>query len=156
MRADFSDRPVLIPAGTLGAQSDLVVSPQHRLLLNGPDAAGGEVLVPAKALIGQRGIRCMRGQRRIDWHHFALSRHELVRVNGVWTESLFLGPMVLGGMTAYQRLALRGLFAAVQGDALNGPPVRPFLSVRQARAMTGRRKMRGPRGVVRCHDPFAV
>ncbi len=137
VRADFSDRPVLVRAGTLGAVRDLIVSPQHRVLLGSrrQTAAGAGMLVPAKALTALPGIRTMRGRHSMVWHHFALDRHDIICVNGVWTESLLLGPMVLAGLPRTEALKLRGQFPSIVNGALNGPPKRPCLNVRQTYRM---------------------
>ncbi|WP_137699484.1 Hint domain-containing protein [Marimonas lutisalis] len=117
-RTDFSDRPILIPAGTFGAVSDLIVSPQHCLLVD-------NALVPAKSLLDWPGIRQMRGRRQITWNHFAFAGHEIVCVNGVWTESLPLGPMVLNGLPHGEKHRLQALYADhTPGQPLNGPRAR--------------------------------
>lgn len=134
-RADFRDRPVQLRAGVLGATAKLVVSPQHRLLV--PGGEDGGVLVPARGLIGQPGVRQMRGRDSITWHHLCLDRHELLRVNGVWTESLLLGPMVMNGLPRRCQIDLRRRFAPVDDGALNGPPARLCLSVGTALAEYG-------------------
>lgn len=98
-------------------------------------ATGTEVLVPAKALLGMRGVRQMRGRTRMLWHHFSLASHQVVRVNGAWTESLLLGPMVVNGLPRHERKALRALFPTANGGPLNGPSARPCLMVRQTREL---------------------
>ncbi|MEQ6247595.1 Hint domain-containing protein [Sulfitobacter sp. HNIBRBA3233] len=133
---DFSDRPIAISAGHFGASADLIVSPQHRLLLaRGEGNQGTEVLVPAKALLGMRGVRQMKGCKKMVWHHFALASHQIVRVNGAWTESLLLGPMVVKGLPRRDRKALRALFPCADSFPLNGPPARACQTVRQTREL---------------------
>ena len=72
-------RPVLIQAGALGPDlpnRDLIVSPQHRILVG----AAGQLealfsrpaFVPAKALTGLVGIRHMTGKSSITWITFRL------------------------------------------------------------------------------------
>ena len=135
-------RPVLVAAGALGRnlpERDLVVSPQHRVMVGGQgqlhDRFDGECQVPAKALTGLRGVRHMKGKSRITWIHFACDRHEVVTANGCLSESLLLGPMVIGGLTPGERSELRGIFGAVPETvaALNGPPARPYPRVGAAR-----------------------
>lgn len=133
---DLSDRPILIRSGHFGTRDDLIVSPQHRMLLEQANGARGvEFLVPAKALLGLGGVRQMRGRRQIVWHHFSLASHEIVRVNGAWTESLLLGPMVVNGLPRLERKTLQALFPAASSCALNGPPARSCLTVRHTREL---------------------
>jgi hypothetical protein len=133
-------KPVRIKAGALGPGCpayDLIVSPQHRILVGGQGQIDGtfahEVFVPAKALTGLPGIRFMAGKRTITWVHFACARHEVVIANGCMSESLLLRPMVVQGLTAMEKARLAALFGAdhPSGAALNGPPVRECLTLRE-------------------------
>lgn len=138
---DGGKTPVLIKAGSLGRGRplrDLIVSPQHRMLAGAPGQMEQifdcEVLVPAKALTGLRGVRHMRGKRAVRWHHFACDGHFAVQAEGCWSESLLLGPVIVGGLNRHQRNAVGRLFPARSGrDWLNGPPARPCLTVRQTK-----------------------
>ena len=83
---------MLISRGAFGPNrpfANLIVSPQHRIVLN------GSTFAPAKALTALKGIREMRGKRETTWHHFACAAHIVVLANGVESESLLLGPQVL-------------------------------------------------------------
>ncbi|SLN44715.1 hypothetical protein PEL8287_02278 [Roseovarius litorisediminis] len=135
-------KPVLIKAGSLGPgrpARDLIVSPQHRILVGGQgqidDAFAREVFVPAKALTGLPGIRFMAGKRTITWVHFACARHEVVMANGCNSESLLLGPMVVQGLTAMEKAQLAALFGTdhLSDAALNGPLARDCLTVGDVR-----------------------
>jgi len=86
---DFA--PVRIAAGVLGATRDLVVSPQHRMVVRGWRAeliAGHEeVLVAAVHLVGGRGVT-RAPMRRAAYHHIMCAEHEIVFAEGVETETL--------------------------------------------------------------------
>lgn len=88
--------PVEIAAGVLRATAPLRVSRQHRLLLCSPAASllfgESEVFAPACHLADGRGIRIIPGVR-IEYFHILLERHEVIRANGVETETLQLSDM---------------------------------------------------------------
>lgn len=129
-------RPVLIETDALGPgipSRDLVVSPQHRILIGGQQQLAGhfdrEEFAPAKALTLFKRIRHLNDERPVDWVHFACDRHEIVRANGCWSESLLLGKVALSTMTASELRQLRLTFGpgSVSGAPLNGPPARNLL-----------------------------
>ncbi|MEP4336179.1 MAG: Hint domain-containing protein, partial [Roseobacter sp.] len=142
------DCPILIQAGALGLNrpvSDLVVSPQHRILVGEEGQLENHfnvsTLVPAKSLTSLRGIRKMRGKHRITWWHFACRDHGIVTANGARTENLLLGKMVFLGLPKEDRDQLLTLFGTEQAHdgALNGKPSRPLLRAGQVRrVLTGR------------------
>jgi len=84
-------RPVRIRAGTFGASADLLVSPEHRLLLGGPGARAlfnePEVLVEARDLRDDRSVRTETVPRDMTYIHLLTARHEVVRANGIETET---------------------------------------------------------------------
>lgn len=109
-------RPVLIRAGALGhglPERDMLVSPQHRLLLTSERAAlyfgEREVLAAAKHLIGMEGIDEVE-TRGVTYVHFLCDRHEVVLSNGAWTESFQPGEQVMDGMGAAAREEICTLF----------------------------------------------
>lgn len=85
-------RPVRIRAGAFGVTgAGLVVSPEHRLLLGGPGARAlfneAEVLVEARDLVDDRAVRTESVPRDVRYIHLLTARHEVVRANGVETET---------------------------------------------------------------------
>lgn len=140
--AAVDDKPVLIAAGALGngiSAQNLIVSPQHRILVGGhrqlQDLFESEAFVSAKSLTSLDGIRHMKGKIKITWIHFACDRHEVVTANGCLSESLLLGPMVVNGLTGPERQAVVDIFgpALTPEAALNGPLARECLKVGTAR-----------------------
>ncbi len=140
---DPDAKPVLIKAGALGRNlpaQDMIVSPQHRILVGGAGQLqtffASEAFAPAKSLTSLPGIRHMMGRQKIVWHHFACDRHEIVVANGCLSESLLLGPMVMRDLSENQRDAVYEIFRSdTQSAALNGPPARPCLKVGEVRRM---------------------
>ncbi|MCF6445638.1 Hint domain-containing protein [Nereida sp. MMG025] len=139
---DFDGKPVLIAAGALGKglpAQDLIVSPQHRILVGGDGQLtryfDGKAFAPAKALTKLPGIRHMKGKSKITWVHFACDRHEVVTANGCLSESLLLAPMFAYGLTREERRTLTAIFGPVMqpGAAFNGPAAHTCLKVGEVR-----------------------
>lgn len=144
---DADAKPVQIKAGALGHNlpaQDLIVSPQHRILVGGAGQLDGvfasEVFAPAKSLTGAPGIRHMKGKDKVTWIHFACDHHEVVTANGCLSESLLLGPMVVNRLSAAERQTVIDIFgpAPTPDAALNGPPARDCLTVGAARPRIAR------------------
>lgn len=136
-------RPILIKAGVLGPaipKRDLIVSPQHRIFVGGGQQLAtyfqSEAFVPAKALTMLPGVRHIMGRHQMTWFHFACARHEVVRANGCWSESLLLGPMSQRSLSQRDRWQLAtALSSPIGRDYMNGPAARPCLKVAEARRM---------------------
>lgn len=84
--------PVTIAAGRYGATKDVRVSPQHRVLVTGWQAellfGEAEVLVPAKALIDDQGVR-QTPCAQVTYHHLLFDTHQIVESHGFWSESYY-------------------------------------------------------------------
>lgn len=112
--------PILIPKDALGAgmpENDLIVSPQHRILLRSRIAQRmygcDEILVAAKKLDGSLGVSVMKGVSEIEYYHLLLDRHEIVLSNGAASEPLFLGPMGLNALGKNAISELRNQFPKI-------------------------------------------
>ncbi|MEI4231541.1 Hint domain-containing protein [Roseovarius sp. D22-M7] len=109
-------RPVLIRAGALGRGlplHDMLVSPQHRMLINSDRAAlyfeDREVLASAKHLTDMAGVE-RADVSALTYVHFMFDQHEVVLSNGAWSESFQPGEQVLDGMGRAQRDEIFELF----------------------------------------------
>ncbi|MBE1282584.1 MAG: hypothetical protein GJ676_04655 [Rhodobacteraceae bacterium] len=84
--------PIRIKADTLGNTNDLLVSPQHRLLVCGWRAellfGETEVLVPAKYLCNDDTIRPAHDTEQVTYFHILFDRHEIIYAEGAPAESL--------------------------------------------------------------------
>lgn len=87
-------RPIRIRAGALGVErpeEELLVSPEHRMLVKGEVAQAlfntPEVLVAAKDLINDHNIAVDTALKEVTYIHLLLPRHEILWANGVETES---------------------------------------------------------------------
>ncbi|SIT76993.1 Hint domain-containing protein [Pontibaca methylaminivorans] len=110
-------RPVRIRAGALGPgqpRADLVVSPQHRILVRSIIAermfGAAEVLVAARQLVGLDGIDIAADLTGIRYHHMLFDRHEVVISNGAETESLHTGRQALLSVGPAARAEILAIF----------------------------------------------
>lgn len=108
-------RPIRIVAGALGdgtPTTDLLVSPQHRVLVRSKIAqrmfGATEVLVAAKQLLLIDGISIAEDLQEVEYVHFLFDDHQVVISNGAETESLYTGPEVLKSLRSD---ALEEIFA---------------------------------------------
>ena len=108
--------PVHIEANALGNAEPLTVSQQHRMciqnyasqLLFGSD----NVLVAAKHLVGMPGVS-IAPRQSISYTHFMFNQHQIVRSNGMLSESFFLADNSLNGVDWPARAELLALFPSL-------------------------------------------
>jgi hypothetical protein len=90
---DFA--PILIRAGTFGAHRNLLVSPQHRVLIRDYLAellfGEAEVLVAAKDLVNGHSV-VQKAGGFVTYIHLMFDRHQVVFSEGLETESFLPGP----------------------------------------------------------------
>ncbi|MFD1808923.1 Hint domain-containing protein [Gemmobacter lanyuensis] len=132
--------PIRIAQHALGQnlpERDMMVSPQHRMLMTGARAemffGEHEVLVAATHLVGQPGIDRMRPDG-ISYIHILFDQHEVIRADGAWTESFQPGDMTLAGMDDDQRNELLALFPELM-DGTSFPAARRCLKSHEARVL---------------------
>lgn len=159
-------KPILIPTDALGLgrpYRDLIVSPQHRMLLRGPEVERKfgvkEVLALAKGLIGLNGIRWMNGKREAKYYHVLLDRHCILKVEGALTESFYPGPMALKMLTPKQCRQILNRFPNLQANPKSGfgPVARKCLSRQMTEAFVNRSHKPGKSNAetVGCAQPQA-
>ena len=95
-------KPVRFAAGSLGSglpYADLVVSPQHRMLVEGWQAelhfGVPEILVPALGFVNGQTVTIDSEAPQVIYYHLLFNQHEIITANGVATESLHCGDMAL-------------------------------------------------------------
>ncbi|QYK40117.1 MAG: Hint domain-containing protein [Paracoccaceae bacterium] len=110
-------RPVRIAQGALGhglPERDLIVSPQHRMLVAGarPELLFGEreVFAAAVHLLGRPGVSRLVDPSPVSYLHLMFDRHEVIRADGAWTESYQPGPASVAGLDDAARDELLALF----------------------------------------------
>ncbi len=116
-------KPILVKKGSLGhglPERDMVVSPQHRLLIANQMTElyfnETEVLVPAKHLINKWGITQLE-TLRTTYIHFMFDQHEVVLSNGSWTESFQPGEQTMSDMGEQVRSEIFALFPELKTKA---------------------------------------
>lgn len=125
-------RPIRLSKGSLAPGSpsrDLLVSPQHRILMTGWKAelyfGQPEVLAPAKALVNDRDIRIARDVEDVEYFHILFDRHEIMMTNGAPTESFFPGDYVLDALDRTIQDELYAIFPHLErGGRGFGPAAR--------------------------------
>ncbi|MDJ0992376.1 MAG: Hint domain-containing protein [Dinoroseobacter sp.] len=133
---------ILIKAGALGAASDLRVSPQHRVLVSDWRAelffGVSECLVAAKHLCDGDRIVPDRTTPLVEYVHLLFDDHELVRSEGLWSETYFPGSYALKDTVSATERELKRLFPDRFGQgAEDAAAVRPILKSYEARLLTG-------------------
>ncbi len=103
LRAKGAFAPVVIAAGTLGNETDLVVSPHHRVFIyqRGKNRLGGtaELLVQAKHLVDGEAVTRREGGF-VDYYSLVFDRHEIIYAEGIPAESLMVNEATVSLMPA--------------------------------------------------------
>jgi len=133
-------RPIRLRVNALGIDrpdADLVVSPEHRVLVGGDttrDLWGeAEVLVRAGDLVGDRGVTVDHSLRETWYIHLMLERHQVIWANGLQVESFHPGFMGLDALSGLQRDSLYDLRPDLADDPFAyGGPARRMLNRAEA------------------------
>ncbi|WP_226549951.1 Hint domain-containing protein [Celeribacter naphthalenivorans] len=140
--------PVIFAPGSFDNPEPVVLSQQHRILLDLPEGemhpAGRQLLVPAVSFVDGKNVR-VRPRDEITYVHLLLEDHGLVSCHGVACESLYLGQVARdvlgvvesyapGGSAAGSIESFLDLFAGQKAQH----PARPFLTPREGQALLHR------------------
>lgn len=133
--------PIRIARGALGEGlpvTDLLVSPQHRMLVSSKitrrmfDAE--QVLVAAKQLLGLPGITQDSEHVSIVYGHLLFDRHEILVSNGAASESFFTGPEAIKSLGSAAQQEILSLFPSLE----NRRAARILIPGKAARQMAAR------------------
>ena len=138
-------RPIRIRRHALGTNlpsSDLLVSPQHRVLVRSAIAqkmfGTSEVLVAAKQLCQIEGIDIATDLAGVEYVHMLFDRHEVVISNGAETESLYTGPEALKSVGPAALAEIFAIFPELADRDYTPVAARPLASGRMARKLAVR------------------
>lgn len=138
-------RPIRIRAGALGdglPHSDLIVSPQHRILVRSRIAmkmfGAAEVLVAAKQLVQLNGIDIATDLDSVTYVHFLFDRHQIVLSNGAETESMFTGEEALRSVGPQALAEIMAIFPELAQNHAEAVSARMLVSGRMGRKLAVR------------------
>ena len=110
-------RPIRFRRDAMGLDRpdlDLLVSPQHRMLVKGRAALAlfntPEVLVAAENLINDHSITVDHSLREVTYIHVLLNQHNVIWANGLETESFHPANAALDSIDLAQRRGLMDIF----------------------------------------------
>lgn len=148
LRANPTLVPVRIKAGAMGRRlprRDLVVSPQHRMLLRSKIVqrmfSCDEVLIAAKKLTHWPGIGYDHNLPEITYVHFLCSRHEVVIAEGALSESLYPGAEALKGLDEDAVAELLTIFPDLAEAARPPEPARQIIRGPRQRQLLKRHRV---------------
>ncbi|WP_234417141.1 Hint domain-containing protein [Loktanella sp. Alg231-35] len=121
LQANPKLKPIVIRADALGAgypKQDLIVSPQHRVLVSSVIAMrmfdSRDVLIPANKLLSLSGVEISEDSPDgVEYWHILFDDHEVIWSNGASTESLHLGPEALKAVSLDARVEIQSLFPEI-------------------------------------------
>lgn len=135
-------RPIRIRAGALGPgqpSQDLLVSPQHRMLVRSKIALRmfgvQEILVAAKQLLSIDGVEIDDTVQQVEYFHILFDRHEVIFANDAQAESLYAGSEGLKGVGRAARAEIFTLFPELRTSHEVPVPARMLVPGRQGRQL---------------------
>ena len=131
--------PIEFARGILENERALRLSPQHRVLRCDPCLSllfgVDEALVAAKHLVDDDAVRRLEGGQVRYWH-FMLQDHQIVRAEGMATETMMASDMTLHGFEMEARQELVALFPELFAQSCEPmKPARPCLKMHEARLL---------------------
>ncbi|WP_167766936.1 Hint domain-containing protein [Jannaschia formosa] len=129
-------RPIRLRRGALGPgepRPDLILSPDHRVMLTGPKARAlwgeAEVLVRAGDLVDDARVLRDHGAREVTYIHLLFARHQVIWANRVEVESFHPGDADLSRLNPSEREELLEIAPGADTDpSAYGPHARRCLT----------------------------
>lgn len=141
-------RPIRIGKDAFGVNKparDLLVSPQHRILLQGIDIdllfGSSEALVAAKHLINGSSVTVENAEAAVEYFHILFDKHQTVFSEGLETESFFPGTSGLDVLEQAVQDELFEIFPELRnGTHEFGPTCKPALKAIEVAALNNFRQ----------------
>lgn len=135
--------PIRICAGSYGAETDVLLSPQHRVLVCDVWAellfGESEVLVKAKDLVNGKTVRREENGERVTYVHLLFDQHNIVTSSGLLSESYLPGPMMRYTFPEESCAEIIALFPELADiESAGWESARPILKTYEAQALTAR------------------
>ena len=138
-------RPIRISiaaVSAVGGNGELIVSPQHRLLIASKVAekmfGNTEVLVAAKQLLAIDGVDIADDFGDVTYFHILFDQHEIVFAEGIPSESLYLGSEAQKSLSAAGREEIVALFPKLLLLTFVPKSCRPIIRGKRARKLADR------------------
>ncbi len=105
--------PIAFEEGTLGCSEQLLVSPNHRMLISGAMAelvcGDEEMLISAKLLVNDRTVRRIEGGF-VTYVHIMFDYHEVIWANDCPSESFYAGEHSIDTLNSDQAREILAIF----------------------------------------------
>ncbi|WP_245540908.1 Hint domain-containing protein [Octadecabacter antarcticus] len=138
-------RPIRISRAAVSpgnGTGELIVSPQHRLLIASKVAermfGNTEVLVAAKQLLAIDGVDIADDFGDVTYYHMLFDQHEIVFAEGIPSESLYLGSEAKKSLSAAGREEITALFPELLLLTFKPKSCRPIIRGKRARKLAVR------------------
>lgn len=130
--------PVRFPAGWNGLTRDLLVSPQHRMLISGAACEltlGCDSALVSAVHLAQLGFGVQVPTGLISYHHLMFDKHQIVLAEGAPSESLLATDMTLAGFALDAAEEIRDLFPELATSDM--PAARRIVRAHEAHTILG-------------------
>lgn len=137
-RIHENNRPIRFRAGAIGNTRDLIVSPQHRILVRDWRVSllfglSGALIAAQEFVNGSDVV--FEDVEFVTYVHLLFDRHEIILSEGAPTESLYPGPCALNNLAPAARAELLAVFPELQSHSHVARPVAPTLKRHEARLL---------------------
>lgn len=136
-------RPVRVRMGAFGQgrpEKDVVLSPNHRVLVSGKKAelyfGEAEVLVPVKALVDGVMVQEEKECCEVTYFHLLLEGHHIIETSGLLSESLFLGVQSMQVVSQHANRDLRSTLTEFEWQQFaEAKAARPLIRAQLAKCL---------------------